>query len=132
MKKLLFILAMVIVGAQARAETITLPQPLVITSAVTQVELIDVTPPLTTNDPWRIRCSVVVPLPSWANIDAAGVQLRTTAMSELIISITRSEIEAALGEPYAGITMGQANTKITTAAFGKWLAVVQQAAADAP
>lgn len=129
MNKLLFILAMVIVGAQAGAETITLPQPLVITSAVTQVELIDVTPPLTTNDPWRIRCSVVVPLPSWANIDAAGVQLRTSAASDLVITIARAEIEAALGEPYSGITMGEATAKITMAAFSKWIAVVQQALA---
>lgn len=123
MKKLLFILAMVIVGAQARAETITLPQPLVITSAVTQVELIDVTPPLTTNDGWCIRCSVVVPLPAWANVDVNGVQLRTAASSDLVISISREEIEAALGEPYAGITMGQASEKITAAAFMKWLSL---------
>lgn len=123
MKTPLFMLALVVIGTMARAETITLPQPLVITSAVTQVELIDVTPPLTTNDGWRIRCSVVVPLPAWANVDVNGVQLRTAASSELVISISREEIAAALGEPYADITMGQVSEKITAAAFMKWLSL---------
>ena len=110
-------------GTGARAEVITLPQPLVITSAVTQVQLLEVAPPLSTNDSWRIRCSVVVPLPAWANTDVNGVQLRTSASSDLVINISREEIEAILGEPYSGITMGQASEKITTAAFMKWLSL---------
>lgn len=133
MKKLTLAIVLVLaLGASGFGDSIPLPQSLVITSRVTSVQIMDVTPPLDTNGAWRIRCSVDVPLPEWANYDAGGVQLRTAASSELVISVTRDEIETILGEDYETIPLGSASAKITQAAFGKWMSAISNAVAGAP